>query len=236
MLVHTKKAHLASFSLILALYVSFVPVLTSLKAADKLESPRYQIELNDMSVGQKLLPQDSPEEPATSVLTGTEKAVFSQKGAVVKQISSEKGIKVDISDSSLTYDISSTLAQTQELSLILSTDANIRYSALVAQSHGLIHSSGFTIPNTGCNKDTHCNSTFSAPWTEQTPGLGYSLDTTYFRPFADLSQAEKPKMILSNVHMEEAKEVTMTIKLVKPKNMPEGTYQNNIYIITNPTY
>ena len=103
-----------------------------------------------------------------------------------------------------------------------------------------------TIPNTSCNSNT-CTYGTAAVWTDATKaGFGYNMtgsdypagfaDSTYFKPFADLSQNQPAQTIMSNAGVVKQQQGIVTYKVAVGGSQGAGQYENHIIYIATPGY
>ncbi|MEK7458480.1 MAG: hypothetical protein AAB612_03305 [Patescibacteria group bacterium] len=103
-----------------------------------------------------------------------------------------------------------------------------------------------TIPNTSCNSSS-CTYGTAAVWTDATKaGFGYNMtgsdypsgfvDSTYFKPFADLSQSQPAQTIMSNSGVVKKQQGIVTYKIAVSGNQAAGQYENHIIYIATPGY
>ncbi len=103
-----------------------------------------------------------------------------------------------------------------------------------------------TIPNTSCNSNS-CTYGTAAIWTDATKaGFGYNMsgsdypasfvNSTYFKPFADLSQNQPAQIIMSNSGVVKNRQGIVTYKIAVGGSQAAGQYENHIIYIATPGY
>lgn len=104
------------------------------------------------------------------------------------------------------------------------------------------------IPNTICDtKSEPCTPTNAMPWkNNDTTGFGYGMvgktvskdfiDSSYFRPFANLSENEDPKVIMSSQLPKTKDQATINFKVNIDRTQPVGSYKNKIIFTAIPGY
>jgi len=130
--------------------------------------------------------------------------------------------------------------------LTVTTPSGHGYQIMAQENHPLwINSSNF-IPNTSCDS-SNCTSTFSTPWTSNNKyGFGYNVtgigatpyftDSTYFRPFADLSQNQESVVITSEAKSVKDRQAIVTYRVLVSPFQSAGKYENYITYTLVPRY
>ncbi len=157
---------------------------------------------------------------------------------------------LDLPFGSLTPNIGST-----QSNIITITSPSTRgYEILAIANHPLL-SNNYTIPDTSCDNDD-CSPDTSAPWTlSTTHGFGfntlginssgtvtnigtsnYFTDSTYYRPFAVLSQNDLPQVFMSEDSRVTDRQAKITYKVNISPNQSSGVYSNLINLIAIPKY
>lgn len=121
------------------------------------------------------------------------------------------------------------------------------------ENHPLLASpSSIFIPDTTCDNGG-CNESTSAPWNSSlTYGFGYRCDNLtetpclrdflppqnayYFKQFADNSNSETPRPMLSATTKRKTAKAQITYKVNISANQPAGMYSNVITYIASPTF
>lgn len=121
------------------------------------------------------------------------------------------------------------------------------YQVTVRENHPLqLGTTANYIPDTLCNSGP-CSETSAGVWTQATAyGFGYNMtgddipaafvDSTYYKQFADISSAETPQVVMSNVNVGTSRQATVTYKVNISGIQPAGSYQNVITFVATPTY
>ncbi len=95
--------------------------------------------------------------------------------------------------------------------------------------------------------DTTCSETTAGVWTSASKyGFGFNMtgddisadftNSTYFRQFADRSNAESAKTIMTSANVGRSRTATITYKLNVSTVQPAGTYRNVIMYTAIPSY
>lgn len=120
------------------------------------------------------------------------------------------------------------------------------YSVTAHETERLKRSgSSVYIPDTSCNSG--CTETSAAVWTSTSSlGFGYNVagtdksadfvDTTYFRPFPDVSLGDSPATILSASESVRDRAATVTYKVNIGPTQAAGGYETGIIYIATPVY
>ncbi|KKQ31472.1 MAG: hypothetical protein US68_C0001G0072 [Candidatus Shapirobacteria bacterium GW2011_GWE1_38_10] len=138
------------------------------------------------------------------------------------------------------------LGSTDTNLLTVTTPSGHGYQIMASENHPLWINPNLTIPNTSCDSDD-CTPTYSSPWTSadkygfgfNVTGVGassYFLDSTHFRPFADLSDNQLPVIVASeNVPVKE-RLTTINYRVLISSLQAAGDYQNYITYTLVPKY
>lgn len=103
-----------------------------------------------------------------------------------------------------------------------------------------------TIPDTLCDAGT-CSETTAGAWTQTNKyGFGFNMagddiptdftGATYFRQFADTSNSETAKIVMSSTKVGRSRVATVTYKVNISSLQKAGQYQNIIYYTAIPSY
>jgi hypothetical protein len=120
------------------------------------------------------------------------------------------------------------------------------YSVTAYETGKLENDSGDTIPDTTCDSGT-CTETAAGVWTVATNnGFGYNLtgndispdfiNSTYFRPFPDVSLGESPATIMTTTAAGKNRVATVNYQLSPSGTQAAGTYNTQIIYIATPVY
>jgi len=130
--------------------------------------------------------------------------------------------------------------------LTVTTPSGRGYQIMAHQNHPLwINSSNF-IPNTSCDSND-CTATLSAPWVTSTKyGFGFNVtgigatayfpDSTYYRPFADISNNQQPAIISSENSAVKDRTATVNYRVLISSIQTAGDYENFITYTLVPKY
>lgn len=138
---------------------------------------------------------------------------------------------------------------------LASTDANILtvtspsghgYEIMASENHPLWINSSSTIPNTTCDSND-CTSNLATVWTSNTKyGFGFNVvgagatayfpNSTYFRPFADISNNEFPAVIVSENISVKNRVATVNYKTIISSLQTAGNYENYLTYTLVPKY
>jgi hypothetical protein len=105
-----------------------------------------------------------------------------------------------------------------------------------------------SIPDTTCDGGGNtCNESLAKPWTQTSAyGFGYNMsgndipsdfiNSTYFRPFPDLTNNENPTVVMSSTNVGRNRQATVTFKVNISPIQPAGYYQTVINFIATPSF
>lgn len=130
--------------------------------------------------------------------------------------------------------------------LTVTTPSGHGYQITASENHPLWISPNLYIPNTSCDLGD-CTASYSTPWTANdkfgfgfnVTGIGataYFTDSTYFRPFADLSNNEFPVIIASEDVPVNQRQATVNYRVLISSLQAAGDYQNFITYTLVPKY
>jgi len=130
--------------------------------------------------------------------------------------------------------------------LTVTTPSGHGYQITASENHPLWISPSLYIPNTTCNLGD-CTANYSTPWTAtdkygfgfNVTGVGataYFTDSTYFRPFSDLSNNQTPTIIASENIPVKNRQATVNYKVIVSSLQSAGEYQNYITYTLVPKY
>jgi len=247
--------------LILILFFCFITVYhlqASISVAQSFDSNSYHIEFGNfnMTSGKKtsnsyvLTDTVGQNAPGRYDNTGfTVKSGFQYIYDTIEKFSFSIS-DLDLSFGSLTPNVGST----QTNIITITTPSGHGYEIMAIANHPLL-ANNYTIPDTSCNSN-NCTKTTSAPWTLSTAyGFGYNAiginssgtvtnigtsnyftDSTYYRPFADLSKNDLPLVFMSENSRVKDRLARITYKVNISPNQAAGNYQNLINLIAIPKY
>lgn len=130
--------------------------------------------------------------------------------------------------------------------LTVSTPSGHGYQITASENHPLRINSNLIIPNTSCDLGD-CTNSHSTPWINtdkygfgfNATGIGatsYFTDSTYFRPFSDLSNNESPSIIASENIPVKNRETIINYRVVISPLQAAGDYENYITYTLVPKY
>jgi len=130
--------------------------------------------------------------------------------------------------------------------LTVTTPSGHGYQITASENHPLWINSSLPIPNTSCDL-ADCTSSFSSSWiTNNKYGFGFNVigagatayfsDSTFYRPFADLSNNESPVIIASENIPVENRENTVNYRVLISPLQAAGNYENYITYTLVPKY
>lgn len=120
------------------------------------------------------------------------------------------------------------------------------YSVSVFETAKLTNAQGDTIIDTTCDSGT-CTQSAADVWTNPANnGFGFNVsghdvmadfvDTTYFRPFPDLSASDPPTTIMSTSASGKNRTATITYKVSPSSSQAGGNYATQIIYLATPVY
>jgi len=138
------------------------------------------------------------------------------------------------------------IASTDTNILTITTPSGHGYQVTAQENHPLWINSSLFIPNTSCDLND-CTHTFSTAWTSTTEygfgfnasGVGassYFSDSSFYRPFSDISNNEDPAIILSENSPVKDRTATINYKVIISPLQAAGDYQNYITYTLVPRY
>lgn len=159
--------------------------------------------------------------------------------------------KLALSFGSLAPGVGSTVSNT----ITITTPSGAGYQILAAENHPLMINAQTTIPDTRCDGNS-CTISTSGLWTNAaTYGFGFNAigvdgsgavtnvgtsayfpNSTYFRPFANLSGSANPQIIMSEASAVKAHSARLTYKVNISATQTAGDYENGITFIAVPVY
>lgn len=234
----------------LPLIVLFILVYSpSTLLAQVLKSDNYEIQLPNFNSGAGI--PSSSTHKIDSTIGQTAPGLFSSAGYRVmsgfQYIHSI--IPFSFSISSIAISFAPLMPDTpQTISQILTVSAGGAggYQVTARENNPLKFANGsVTIPDTTC--DSGCDEETAGAWTEDTKyGFGFNMtgydipgdftNDTFYRQFADTSNAETPKVIMSSTRVYRSRQSTVTFKVNISDIQQAGKYQNIIYYTAIPSY
>ena len=215
--------------------------------AETLESTSYKIRMGNFNITSGL--KSSSSYSLTDTVGQTAAGLFTSSGYSVKAgfqyIYTLYDFSFTISD--LTINLGTLTPNT------LLTDSNNLTVSAPGQGYSV---AGFEttrlkngtnyIPDTGCNSGS-CTQSTAGVWTSTTAlGFGYNAtgddidsdftDSTYFRPFPDLSLGDSPEIILTSSSAGQDRTATITYQANVGPSQAAGDYTTSIIYIATPTY
>jgi hypothetical protein len=130
--------------------------------------------------------------------------------------------------------------------LTITTPSGHGYQITASENHPLWINSSTYIPNTKCDLND-CTASFSTQWiNNDSYGFGFNVtgigasayfhDSSYFRPFADLSNNENPVIIASENIPVKNRQNIINYRVLISSLQPAGSYQNYITYTLVPKY
>jgi hypothetical protein len=133
--------------------------------------------------------------------------------------------------------------------LNIDTGGANNYKVLAFANHPLrIINATTIIPDTTCdNPQALCDETIAQPWTDNSIyGFGFNIsgddipadfvNQTYFRPFANESNDQKPQAILEGVNIYRSRQAIINYRVNVPQLQAMGIYDNVVNLIAVPGY
>ncbi len=197
----------------------YVKCISSVQAVN-MNSDQYKIQFGNINIGGKKMDDLDDDTYHLSVSLGqTAAKQFESNGYIIKagfQYIYSK-IPFTFTVSSLKADLGSLLPNTpstDSLNLTVSYGGAGQYVVMAAEETPLANFAGDPIPNTICDGGVlyTCTTTLAKPWTSLSAyGFGYNMsgedipvdfiDSSYYRPFADLSVPEEPATIMQSTNV-----------------------------------
>lgn len=245
----------------LTLLVSVIMIFfwVSSVSAVNMDSAQFRIKEGNVNIGAQ--DHDSDNYHITTTLGQTAANEFASAGYMVKAgfqyIHSIIPFRFIVSSTNIS--LGTLLANspaTASTTLKVSFGLSGQYIVTAAELHPLNTLSLNSIPDTTCDGGINtCTASSAKVWTSSSAyGFGYNMtgddipadfiDSTYYRPFADLSAAASPQTVMSNTNVtldalstpRNSNQSTMTFKGNISSVQPGGTYQTIISFIATPSY
>lgn len=217
-----------------------------------MQSDQYKIQFGNINIGSKT--QTSDNYNLTTTLGQTAAQEFQSNGYIIKAgfqyIYALKQFSFSLSD--INIDFGTAIPNTpieRTLTLTVTFPYSGDYQVTVVENGPLkTLNNQNSIPDTQCDGGANnCNETLAKPWTSSTAyGFGYNMtgndipgdfiDSSYFRPFPDLTVAESPAVVMSSSTVGVNKQATMTLKLNISNLQPAGNYQTILIFNAVPSY
>lgn len=221
--------------------------------ADRLESDSYVIQFGNFNVGSG--EGDSSSYGLTYTIGQTAPGPFGEYGSSTYFVGS--GFQYIYQIQTFAFSIDQVAIDLGELiigshstasnKLTITTRGGYGWTIYAYEEAPLTHRNGTdTIPDTTCNAGG-CDETTAAVWTTQTvPGFGFNVtstdaesdfvDSTYFRQFADISNAETMQSIMSSNNIASNNSGTVTYKVGIDDQQQAGEYQTAVVYVAVPGY
>ncbi len=225
------------------------PRLDSRLLADNMSSESYELQLGNfnMTSGEK----SSSGYTVTDTVGQTAAGEFNSTGYTVYAgfqylyALSEFSFRIDDLNIDL-GELQPNIFSSGSNQLIISTRSG-GYSILAAATRPLEvkENPAYSISFTSC--DAGCTISTAAPWTAASnPGFGFNVaglhaasdftNTTYFRPFADLSNSQSAQAIASATSKVTDDTLDVTYKATIPADQASGNYETSIEFLAVPSY
>ncbi len=248
-LIFSKKI-LQVFFFVFLLY-ALCSILPIKAFADNMNSSHFQIEFGNINIasGNK----SSSSYQISDTLGQTAAGEFQSTGYIIlagfQYIHSIIPFKFSISNINMNLGTISpnTFAQATT-ALTVSFGGAGQYQVTTVEEGKLSTLAGISIPDTACDGSPGCTPTSAAPWTQNNSayGFGYNmsgqdvpndfLGGSYYRPFADDTQAGIPTVIMSNPNVGRNRQSTLTVRANVSNAQPNGTYQTILNFVATPSY
>ncbi len=137
---------------------------------------------------------------------------------------------------------------TKQIQAIVDNGLSSGYQVFAVEVGPLTSDTKAIIRHTKCDQDNNrCTSTTARSWRQNgVVGFGYGLvgnsipedfkDSSYFRPFADLSQGQDPIVIMSSRAHKVRHQTTINFRVNISSTQPVGNYRNTIIFTAIPGY
>lgn len=215
--------------------------------AETLQSSSYKIRMGNFNITSGL--KSSASYSLTDTVGQTAAGLYSSSGYSVKAgfqyIYTLYPFSFSIDD--LTIDLATLTPNT------LNTDSNILTVSAPGQGYTVstyevnrLKSGSNYIADTGCNSGT-CTQSTAGVWTSTSAlGFGYNAtgddidsdfaNSTYFRPFPDLSLGDSPEIVLTSSSAGQDRTSTITYQANIGGSQAAGDYSTQIIYIATPVY
>ena len=224
-------------------------VLSTVSAQERVESTNYRIIFPNLNSGAGI--PTSTNYSLNTTLGQTGPGEYSSAGYRVKAgfqyINSIIPFSFTVSDLQKNFGtLTPNTPSTSTSTLTVSAGGAGGYSVKASENNPLMTAdSADIIIDTLC--DATCSETTAGVWTSASKyGFGFNMtgddiasdftDSTYFRQFADRSNAESAQTIMTSANVGRSRTATITYKLNISTLQPAGTYRNVIMYTAIPSY
>lgn len=236
-------------SLLIGIYWYLLVFIVPTYAQERVESSNYRIEFPNLNSGAGVPTSSSYMLNTTLGQTGP--GEYSSTGYKVKAgfqyINSIIPFSFSISDFDINFGtLTPNTPATDTSTLTVSSGGAGGYSIKVSENHPMqTADTSDNIIDTLC--DTTCTESTAAVWTSNTKyGFGFNMqgddipldftNSTYFRQFADRSNSETEKTIMTSANVGRSRTATITYKVNVGPTQPAGVYRNILTFTAIPSY
>jgi hypothetical protein len=239
-------------TVVFLLYGMYVVQYVSIARSVNMDSSQFRIQFGNVNFGSGNYASDGYDVSSTiGQLAANE---FSSSGYVVKAgfqyIHSIIPFTFSISDISINLgSLTAQTPSTQTTDLTVSFGSAGQYQVTAVEVGPLQTTNGSNfIPDTSCNGGAQtCTETSAHVWNSASAyGFGYNMsgddipadfiNSTYFRPFADSTDAEAPAVVMSNTDVTKQSQATVTFKANISGTQAAGSYQTIIKFVATPSF
>ncbi len=222
----------------------------SLTYAINMESSEYKIQFGNVNIGANN--HSSSGYNLSTTLGQLAAGEFSSQGYVIKA-----GFQYIHSIIPFTFVLSKTSVDfgsltpnnpvTDQIVMLVSSGGAGAYQVTAGEKGQLRTLTNDSIPDTSCDSGSTCTESSANVWTSvYSDGFGYNMsgddvpsdfaNSTYYRPFADLSAGENPVVVMSSNNVGRNRQSTMTLKVNIGPAQPAGSYQTILNIVATPSF
>lgn len=229
-------------ALVFLLSTSYYPLTTNSHALE-LQSPRYQMEVQEIDLNLK---QQSSFYTIESRFGHNWQDFFEVQGYIVKR--APNSLEVGLSQNLIQLgEIKPTKGSTNTTSLSLLASPQKGYQAYIIQLYPLKNAKGDIISASDCGDNSQkCNISLAKAWISNTAyGFGYNQsgpnspsdfkNSTYFRPLPNENRGDFPNLLFSSPSEKGIDQTTITFK-VNASRFLAGTFETVVNFIVLPNY
>lgn len=239
------------------LVLVLIPIAVS--AQDPLDGSVLQLEVEDVSLEDTVMeveieptniPTPTPEPEKNLLLHGVEREQFEDKGLVIRKtlpyLTTPSILGAGTADNRIIFENpQSGVPQQQSTTLTISSNNVFGFQTILWQRGKLSTLTGNNIEQTTCQIQSPCTPLEAATWKQNDIyGIGYRmigasisgdfLQHNAFRPFPDASEKQVPVVVAYDEYSSITQNMDLEIKLNIPPSYIEGTYTDEVIIITLP--
>lgn len=232
-------------ALILLILILFL-LLQNTTLAQDLSSPNYKIDSPTIEISTR---NDSSANQTNSTDNSEFINNYKKAGYLLRSNPYQKdtkGLSIEISEDTILHpNLSAFIPSSRSIDITIE-GADYGYKLKAAEDNQL-KNDFITIPDTSCDQSPiRCSVIHASAWKGNSLGFGYNvssedgaedfIDSSYYRPFPNLSQADGAEVVAQNYFPKDSTSLTLTTKIVTVSEKDETMFTNQIYISLIPNY